>query len=105
MRTGEEERDFVERYLGVRDDTEAVRKAVLRSGQGSVAELFVAQMQDYLALGAQARVNVPGVAEDNWCWRMLPGKTTPALAQEIRQLTYTFGRCAPLTEAAACDKL
>ena len=102
---GEEERDFVERYLGVRDDTEAVRKAVLRSGQGSVAELFVAQMQDYLALGAEARVNVPGVAENNWCWRMLPGKTTPELAQEIRQLTYTFGRCAPLTEAAACDKL
>ena len=87
------ERDFVEQYLGVRDDAEAVRKAVLRCGQGSVAELFVAQMQDYLALDGAARVNTPGVAEGNWRWRMLPGRTTPALAEEIRTLTHTFGRC------------
>ena len=50
-------------------------------------------MQDYLGLGSEARVNVPGVAEDNWCWRMLPGQTTPALAEEIRGLTHTFSRC------------
>ena len=87
------ERDFVEQYLGVRDDAEAVRKAVLRCGQGSVAELFVAQMQDYLALDGAARINTPGVAEGNWRWRMLPDKTTPALAEEIRTLTHTFGRC------------
>ena len=96
---GKEERDFVEQYLGVRDDVEAVRKAVLQSGQRSVAELFVAQMQDYLALGEEARINVPGVAENNWAWRMLPRKTTKKLAREIRRLTYTFGRCAALDEA------
>ena len=50
-------------------------------------------MQDYLALGSEARINVPGVAEGNWQWRMLPGKTTKALAQRIYDLTHTFGRC------------
>lgn len=72
---------------------QAVRRALLRCGQGSVAELFVAQMQDYLGLGSQARINVPGVAQGNWRWRMLPGSAAPALAEEIRHLTYTYGRC------------
>ena len=90
---GKEERDFVAQYLGVRDDVEAVRQAVLQCGQRSVAELFIAQMQDYLALGEEGRINVPGIAENNWGWRMLPRKTTRKLAAEIRALTYTFGRC------------
>ena len=87
-----EERAFVKSYLGA-EDAESVRRALLRAGQGSVAELFVAQMQDYLGLGSEARVNIPGVAEDNWCWRLRPGKTTPALAAEIRELTHAFSRC------------
>lgn len=88
----EEERAFAERYLGA-SGAQAVRRALLRCGQGSVAELFVAQMQDYLGLGSQARINVPGVAQGNWRWRMLPGSAAPALAEEIRHLTYTYGRC------------
>ena len=86
------ERTFAEEYLGV-SGAEEVRKALLRCGQGSVAELFVAQMQDYLGLGSQARINVPGVADNNWCWRMRPGGDSAALAREIRTLTHTFGRC------------
>ena len=72
---------------------EEVRKALLRCGMGNTAELFVAQMQDYLALGSEGRINVPGVAEGNWRWRMAPDAITPALAAEIRTLTETYGRC------------
>nr|WP_326185172.1 4-alpha-glucanotransferase [uncultured Oscillibacter sp.] len=89
---GKEERAFVERYLGV-SGAEDVRRALLRCGQGSVARLFVAQMQDYLGLGSEGRINVPGVADGNWQWRLLPGQTAKALAKEIRELTHTFGRC------------
>ena len=85
------ERAFAERYLGV-SGAEAVRKALLRCGLGSVAELFVAQMQDYLGLGSEARINVPGVAEGNWRWRMAPGAASPELAAEVRALTEAFGR-------------
>ena len=88
----EEEKAFAKAYLGA-DDAESVRRALLRAGQGSVAELFVAQLQDYLGLGSEGRINVPGVAEDNWCWRMRPGMTTPALAEEIKELTHAFSRC------------
>ena len=87
-----EEKAFAKAYLGA-EDAESARRGLLRAGQGSVAELFVAQLQDYLGLGSEARINVPGVADDNWCWRLRPGKTTPALAEEIRELTHTFSRC------------
>ena len=89
---GKEEKAFAERYLGV-SGTENVRKAVLRIGQGSVAELFVAQIQDYLGLGTEARINVPGVAEGNWNWRLAPGQLTDKLADEIYLLTRTYDRC------------
>ena len=98
-KAGKEERAFIEDYLGVKGDTETLRQAVLRAGQRSVANLFVAQMQDYLALDGEARINVPGVAKDNWGWRMLPRKTTKKLAREIRELTYTYGRCGKAEEA------
>ena len=88
----EQERAFAAVYLGAKD-RESARKALLRLGQGSVAELFVAQMQDYLALGSEGRVNVPGVAEGNWRWRMAPGAATKELAAEVRALTAAFGRC------------
>ena len=67
--------------------------ALLRAGQGSVAELFLAQLQAYLGLGSERRINVPGVADNNWCWRLRPGMTTSALAEEIKELTHTFSRC------------
>ena len=89
---GEAERAFVKQYLGAAD-AESARTALLRCGQGSVAELFVAQMQDYLGLGSEARINVPGVGTGNWRWRLLPGQATEALAREIREMTHTFGRC------------
>ena len=88
----QEERAFVETYLGA-SDAESARRALLRCGQGSVAELFVAQMQDYLGLGSEARLNVPGVAEGNWRWRLLPGQATEELAEEIRAMTAAFSRC------------
>ena len=88
---GEAERAFAERYLGA-SGRENVRQALLRCGMGSTAELFVAQMQDYLALGSERRINVPGVAAGNWRWRMAPGAAAAGLAADIRRLTEVYGR-------------
>ena len=58
----------------------------------SIADLFVAQMQDYLGLGGEARMNTPGEPFGNWQWRMLPGEASPALARKLKNLTAMFGR-------------
>ena len=34
------------------------------------AYLAIAPMQDYLGLGSKARINTPGIAGENWRWRV-----------------------------------
>ena len=55
--------------------------------------MFVAQMQDWLELGAEARMNRPGTVDGkNWLWRTLPGTYNDALAARIREMTKRYGR-------------
>lgn len=81
------DRAFLKSYLGG-DTPERVIAAGLRSD----ARLFVAPLQDYLGLGAQARMNVPGTVGNNWRWRVPPSMLTAALAERVR------------TAAAAADR-
>ncbi len=70
------------------DDVEDLPEAFFRCGMDCNSKLFVAQMQDYLRLGKEARMNLPStVSTDNWSWRLTPGQLTPELAQTIRDLT------------------
>ena len=103
-----EEIAFAEKYLNVTGE-DAVCEAVLRAGQGSVARYFIAQLQDYLGLGSEGRINVPGtVGDENWSFRLPEGVFTEELAERIRALTALYGRCPerePLTDAAEADTI
>lgn len=79
------------KYLGL-NDTEGFNQGIIRGGMSSVADLFVAQMQDYLGLGAEARINTPGILGGNWQWRMTPGQITAKLTKEIAYITKIYGR-------------
>ena len=92
--------DFAKAYLGLNREEGFVR-GMIRGGMSSVADLFVCQMQDWLELGTEARVNVPGVPDGNWTWRMKPGVLTGALAKEIAAMTARYGR---LTRKPAPEK-
>ena len=83
---------FAEKYLGLHE-AEGFHWGIIRGGQSSVAELFIAQMQDYLGLGAEGRMNTPGTASGNWRWRLLPGEITEALTERIYETTQRYGRC------------
>ncbi|MCI8910735.1 MAG: 4-alpha-glucanotransferase [Oscillibacter sp.] len=82
------------RYLGL-NDQEGFHWGMIRGGQSSVAELFVAQMQDYLGLGAEARMNTPGKLGGNWQWRLLPGQLTEDLASRMAETARMYGRYTP----------
>ena len=58
----------------------------------SVANLFVAQMQDYLELSDSARMNTPGLPSGNWRWRMSGEAITPELTEKIKKLTKLYQR-------------
>ena len=80
---------MAKQYLGL-NRSEGFIRGVLRGGMSSVADLFVAQMQDYLE--DTGRINTPGVASGNWQWRLTEGKLTDELAADIAAMTTIYGR-------------
>lgn len=66
---------------------------MIRLCMSSVSELAVVQMQDYLELGGEARMNFPGTRTgSNWTWRASPGFISEQLAEKIAELTRIYGR-------------
>ena len=79
-------------YLGL-NRIEGYVWGMIRGGMGSVSSLFVAQMQDYLELGKERRMNFPGrLSDDNWTWRAKKGFTSKKLADKICAVTKRYGR-------------
>ena len=82
---------YARQYLGL-SSAEGFHWGVIRGGMSSVADTFVTQMQDYLGLGAEGRMNTPGTSEGNWQWRMLHGEASASLAKKIFRYTKMYGR-------------
>lgn len=79
-------------YLGLNEEEGLVR-GVIRGCMGSVSQLCVIQMQDYLELGAFSRMNFPGtLSADNWTWRAQKGFITEELTSRILETTRRYGR-------------
>ncbi len=87
----EESLRFARAYLGVGEE-EHFTWPMLRAGLGSVAMAFVGQLQDYLELGAESRMNKPGTPTGNWRWRLRSGELSDALIKKIRTFTALYGR-------------
>ncbi len=86
-----EDIEYAEEYLGL-NEKEGFVNGILRAGLGSVASLFIAQMQDYLELGAEARMNTPGTLGCNWQWRIRKSQLTKKLAKNIAAKVKLYGR-------------
>ena len=79
-------------YMGLSEE-EGYVWGMMRGCMGSVSKLCVIQMQDYLELGGEARMNFPGtLTNKNWTWRAGEGFITPELTRRILQLTRRYGR-------------
>ena len=83
---------YAKAYLGLNEEEGFIR-GMIRGGMSSVSRLFVAQMQDYLELGKEARMNFPGtLSTDNWTWRAQEGFDSPELAKDIYRITNLYDR-------------
>ena len=85
------DRDYACKYMGI-SKSEGFNWGMIRSGMCSVANLFVAQMQDYLGLGKYNRINIPGTKTGNWQWRLIDGELTEDLAEKICNMSIMFER-------------
>lgn len=69
---------------------------VIRTALSSVSDLCIVQMQDYLELGSQSRMNFPGKAGGNWTWRARQGSYGDTLAKKICAAIKLYGRSKKL---------
>jgi 4-alpha-glucanotransferase len=65
---------------------------LIRLAWASVAELAIAPLQDVLGLGPEARMNRPGAAEGNWCWRFRAESVPEAALERLAEWTELFDR-------------
>ncbi len=82
--------NFCKKFLDTEDD---IVWKLIKTAMASVSDTAVIQMQDYLELGEEARMNVPSTLGFNWQWRMSKRAATKKLAEKIADITRTYGRC------------
>ena len=78
-------------YFGLNGD-EGYLFGIIRGGMSSVSRLFVAQLQDYLGLPNEARINTPGTKEGNWRFRITKGQIPENLSEKIAHITKIYNR-------------
>jgi 4-alpha-glucanotransferase len=65
----------------------------VRAALASVANTVIIPMQDYLELGANARINTPStLGVHNWSFRFTKEQFTKELAQNIKLMARTYAR-------------
>ena len=84
--------DYATAYMNL-SEREGLVWGVIRTAFASVSDYCVIPMQDYLDLGAEARMNFPGTLSDsNWTWRAKDDILDENLAQKILAMTKLYSR-------------
>jgi len=87
------EKRYVKDYLGLKRATaEDICEGIIRAAYASVADTAVIPMQDILALGGEARMNVPSTLGTNWKWRLKKDALTPELAARLSSWVNVYRR-------------
>ncbi|MCR5627081.1 MAG: 4-alpha-glucanotransferase [Lachnospiraceae bacterium] len=87
------ERKKVRQYVNLKTrDTKKIADALVREAHKSVARLCIIPLQDYLGLDNTARINHPSTLGGNWVWRMKDTDLSAELAENILDITKTYGR-------------
>ena len=81
---------------------------IIRLAQASVSDTCIIPIQDYLALGNEARINHPSTLGGNWMWRLKKGEISEKLLKRIRNLVKLYGRLpaeAPEAEESKAEEI
>ena len=89
----EAERQHVRDYLALQPEDEAnIHWALIRAACASVADTAIHPLQDVLGLGAESRMNLPGVGEGYWEWRFTWDQVNPGHAEQLLKLGQLYSR-------------
>ena len=65
---------------------------LIKIAMETVCNVSMIPAQDLLGLGSVARMNVPGVNEGNWQWRLKEGALSASIAARLGLLAKSTGR-------------
>jgi len=95
--------NYLKRRPGVTDDA---APSLVDLAWSSVAALTIAPLQDLLNLGAESRMNIPGLASGNWRWRSPDDTESSTAFRWLRELTEMSKRVEPekIDQAASFER-
>lgn len=79
-------------YLGL-NSKEGCNWGFIRGILASNSDIAIVPFQDFLALGAEARTNIPSTLGGNWVWKAKKEEINNNLATKIYKYVKMFGRC------------
>ncbi|EKQ52206.1 MULTISPECIES: 4-alpha-glucanotransferase [unclassified Clostridium] len=91
-------------YLGLNKE-EGYNWGFVRGAWSSIADTAIAQMQDFLDLGNEARINLPSTLGNNWRWRVKKTSITDELAEKINKITKLYGRSRQESKVELAENL
>jgi 4-alpha-glucanotransferase len=71
---------------------ETIHLDMIRTALATPSNIAIAPMQDYLGLGSEARINIPGTSSNNWRWRVLDTELTDAVCDNVAAMAAAAGR-------------
>lgn len=89
--SSENDRKNAREYLGLNKE-EGYNWGLIRGIWSSVADIAIAQMQDFLGIGNEGRMNLPSSLGGNWSWRMKGNVELGKLADRILKINYRYSR-------------
>ena len=87
----EETKNHIMNTLGI-NDPEQIADKMIEVVMNSAGQLAIFPIQDLLNLGSEARMNIPGISENNWSWKFKWDQLTQTLANETRTRLDAAGR-------------
>jgi 4-alpha-glucanotransferase len=87
----DEYRKIVKKYMRFQDD-DTFHWKLITYGYSTVARLVIIPAQDLLGYGREFRMNIPGVAEGNWLWKLTRNKLNDDISGALGELSYAYNR-------------
>ncbi|MDR0477336.1 MAG: 4-alpha-glucanotransferase [Desulfobulbaceae bacterium] len=75
-------------------DANGIHRDLIYLAYASIARLAMVPLQDVLGFGGDCRMNTPGVAVGNWCWRCAPEFLNQAVADYLAAMAAGFNRAS-----------
>ena len=86
-----DEKHFVQEYLMAYEENDFAWKCIEKV-MSSESKLSIIPMQDFLELGSEARMNIPGIPNGNWEWRVNKELLSTELSKRMDETTKKYNR-------------